>query len=510
MKAFLMYRDRDFDMQQELPPNESDLTQDLGLNTLLNAMALGDTFIFDVARRAILTSLHDPEAIFYRQQVLADALAQPDTVRQIYTIAVEAVQAERKVWGLWGRPSPDAILRRSVEVLELFVDSLKRLRKIADDAAIQFRSEGLTRFCAMLESELDDDYFLAIDSHLSELKFPRGVLMSAGLGVGNKGTGYILRRPREQRWFERIAPTVGRSGAGPSYTFRIADRDEGGFQALADLRGKGINLVANALAQATDHIRSFFTMVQAEVAFYVGCMNLHAQLTKKREPVCFPVPVPAASDSAPERLVLSAHGLYDACLSLQLDTRAVGNDIDASHKTLVLITGANQGGKSTFLRSIGLAHLMMQSGMFVPAESFQATICGEVYTHFKREEDAGMTSGKLDEELSRMSAIADAIGPNCLLLCNESFASTNEREGAEIARQVIRALIAAGVRVVFVTHLFDLAHGFYRQALAHTLDTALFLRAERQPDGQRTFRLIEGEPLPTSYGEDSYHRIFGQ
>jgi DNA mismatch repair ATPase MutS len=91
------------------------------------------------------------------------------------------------------------------------------------------------------------------------------------------------------------------------------------------------------------------------------------------------------------------------------------------------------------------------------------------------------------------------------LLCNESFAATNEREGSEIARQVVRALLDSGVVVFFVTHLFDLADGFYQEELA----TALFLRAERQPDGRRTFRLVGGEPLPTSYGEDSYRRVFG-
>lgn len=116
-----------------------------------------------------------------------------------------------------------------------------------------------------------------------------------------------------------------------------------------------------------------------------------------------------------------------------------------------------------------------------------------------------MKSGKLDEELSRMSDIADQIGPTCILLCNESFASTNEREGSEIARQVVRALVGAGIRVFHVTHLFDLAHGFYVQGL----DAALFLRAERRPDGRRTFRVVEGGPLPTSYGEDSYPCIFG-
>ena len=117
-----------------------------------------------------------------------------------------------------------------------------------------------------------------------------------------------------------------------------------------------------------------------------------------------------------------------------------------------------------------------------------------------------MHSGKLDEELARMSEIAGQITPGSILLCNESFAATNEREGSEIARQVVRALLDRQIRVFFVTHMYDLAHGFYAQGL----DTALFLRAGRQqPDGRRTFKLAEGEPLPTSYGEDSYRRIFG-
>jgi DNA mismatch repair ATPase MutS len=179
--------------------------------------------------------------------------------------------------------------------------------------------------------------------------------------------------------------------------------------------------------------------------------------------------------------------------------------LQADGKSLVMITGANQGGKSTLLRSVGLAHLMMQSGMFVGAQTFRADISAGVFAHFKREEDASMESGKLDEELSRMSEIADQISPNSVLLCNESFASTNEREGSEIARQVVRAMLDRQIKIFFVTHMYDLAHGLHEQQL----DTALFLRAERQADSRRTFKLLEGEPLPTSYGEDSYRRIFG-
>ena len=502
MKAFLMYRDRDFDLEQLPPPNADTLTQDLELNTLLNAMALGDAFLLDVARKALLASLRDPEEIVYRQRILVDCIEQSATVRMLYDIAVQAVQAERKVWGFWAK-SPDSILHRSVQVLEILVAALKRLRKIADTAEKRFHSEGFRRLFTMLTDELSDDYFAMIEAHLRELKFPRGVLISAELGAGAKGARYVLRRAREQRWAERFS-LFGGSG----YSFHIAERDESGFQALEELRGKGINLVANALAQSTDHIVSFFSMLRTELAFYVGCLNLHARVSAYG--ALLRMPTVEVADTRK----LSADGLYDVCLSLQLEAGVVGNALNADETSLVIITGANQGGKSTFLRSVGVAYLMMQCGMFTPAASFRASVCDGVFTHYKREEDATMQSGKLDEELRRMSEIADVITPNALLLCNESFAATNEREGSEIARQIIRALREEGVSVFFVTHLYDLAHGFYaqehREEHGEEHRSALFLRAERRPDGQRTFLVVESEPLPTSYGEDSYQRIFGE
>ena len=116
-----------------------------------------------------------------------------------------------------------------------------------------------------------------------------------------------------------------------------------------------------------------------------------------------------------------------------------------------------------------------------------------------------MTSGRLDEELKRMSGIADQIGPHCLVLFNESFAGTNEREGSEIGWQVVRALLEAHVKVFFVTHRFDFADRFRRQ---HP-ESTLFLRAERLPDGSRNYKLTVKEPHPASSGEDLYYRLGG-
>jgi len=527
MKVFLMHSDRDFDVKPELrdpildamvsgklfgianvkrdrrsgseptaPPTSDDvLTQDLELHTLWSAMAAGDEFLFETAKRAVLSSLSEPEAIEYRQGVLADCLAHPAVVRQIYGLAIEALENERQAGVSWHTDRPDSILRRSVQILTLQVGVLKRLRQIAEEHAPAFRSEGFTRFFAMLKSELADDYVQTVERHLRELEFKRGVLESAAPAKGNKPRRYTVHKSPQRRWTERL-PFGNRQ---QSYSFTIPDRDEGGFRALEEIRAKGINHVANALAQSADHVKSFFSLLRLELAFYLGCLNLHERLQEKDEPTCFPTPLPAG------QFALAAQGIYDVCMSLHLDDRVVGNEVHADGTSLVMITGANQGGKSTLLRSLGLAQLMMQCGMFVGARSVRASVCAGVFTHYKREEDVTMQRGKLDEELGRMSAIADQIRPHAILLCNESFASTNEREGSAIARQVVRAMVDKQIRVIFVTHMYELAHSFHTQQL----DTALFLRAEREPDGRRTFKLREREPLPTSYGADSYRRVFG-
>lgn len=495
MKAFLLHRHKDFELERQLPPNEKAIVQDLGLETVFEAMAQGDEYLLGVARTVVLSSLREPDEIVYRQQILADCVAQAAIAREMYGLAVAAMEGERKSWRSIGTHNPDFILMTSVQALQLFVPLLKQLRRIADEHAQLFRSEGFTVFFETVRRELDDAYVATLDEHLRLLSFRRGVPVSARLGRRNSGADFVLRRPQAPRWsWRQLLPTKERS----SYTIVLPPRDDAGAQALTDLRHRGINLVANALTQSTDHIHSFFGMVRFELGFYLACLNLRSHLIGKGEPVCFPMPT---ARGAP---VLSCRGLYEVGLSLRMPERVVGNDVGAEQRSLVLITGANQGGKSTFLRSAGIAQLMMQAGMFVGAAEFRADVRDGVFTHFKRQEDPTMTSGKLDEELKRMSETADQLGPNALVLFNESFSATNEREGADIAEEIIGALLEANAKVMFVTHSFELAHRFYRQSRRG----ALFLRAERLSDGRRTFRQIEGAPLSTSYGEDLYRQVF--
>jgi hypothetical protein len=495
VKAHLLFPAADFDFGADAPARTADLVQDLELATLLNAMAAGDQFLLDVSTRVLLAGLTDTDDIRFRQAVLAECIAQPEVIREMYRVACGALQDKRRVWGFFSSQQPTSILSAAVGQLEVLIVRLRELRQIADEHAAKFASDGLSTLMRTLQLELDDEYFETLSHHLRQLRFRNGELLSAQLDRDNSGINFVLRSGSARRgWKERV-------GIEPRsvYSFSIHPRDEAGAHALQDIANRGINLVANAAAQSADHVSSYFTMLRAELGFYVGCLNLHDQLTARDQPMTFPYPAPWGSQ--PE---FSCTDLRDASLALRVD-RVVGNDVDADGKKLVIITGANSGGKSTFLRSAGLAQLMLQCGMFVTARALRASVCRQVFTHFIREEDAEMISGRLDEELKRMSVIADSLAPQCLILFNESFAATNEREGSEIGRQVVSALLEADIRVYFVTHQFDFADSFHRQQG----DSTLFLRAPRQPDGQRTFKLIVAEPLPTSYGRDIYDRIGG-
>ncbi|MGP5228366.1 MutS-related protein [Arthrobacter rhombi] len=491
MRVFLMHREQDFDPGAAAEAHADDLIRDLELATLIDEMAGEDQLVQAVARTALLCPQTNPVDITYRQAILRDAFQHPETVRGLYDLAGTALERAHQARGWMTARNPVAALQQALGILRILVPVLQELRTTASQLGPAFDSEGFSRFFGMVLEELGADFFPTVKQQLTHLEFPGGVSMSARLDPRGKSTELLLQKPVEPRKFlgHRLET---RHASAPS--FRISDRDETGAKELGDLRGRAISPVAAAMSRSTNHILDFFRNLRTELAFYMGCLRLQETLAGRGVATCFPV---ATSGTAHQ---LECTGLYDVSLALLSTAAVVGNDISARDIGLIMITGANRGGKSTLLRSLGMAQLMMQCGMFVGADSLTANVAAGVFTHFKREEDTGQAQGKLDEELARMDGIVDRLSPSALMLFNESFGATNEREGSEIGRQVVRALLKAGIKVVFVTHMYDLAGVMAEQ----NDESMLFLRADRGS----TFKVVEGAPLPSSYGADLYRRVF--
>ncbi len=491
MNTFLMHPDRNSDATSQ---SKRELTQDIELDVLLNAAAAGDHYLYNIMMAACAgVWTNDIATIRYRQEILKDCLANEAVVRQFYAIATEPFDRERS-WdfSLYGNEA-SARVGSAVRTLQSSLGVLRRLRHSCSTNVNRFRSPGFRQFFATLERDLDDAYLEAVTADLNNLTFRKGVLLSAQIGDGGKGVGVMLRKPqpRDLSWVQAVVtPGV------QTYTLQLQPRDEAGAQAFSELQNRGLILISDALFQSAEHVLAFLKALRAELAFYIGCLNLADRLARIGESIVFP-----ESTETPRRF--QCRNLRDICLALTMGRKVTGNDVDADGKPLVIITGANRGGKSTFLRSVGLAQMMLQCGMFVTADAYVSSLHTGLFTHYKREEDRNMRSGKFDEELVRLSAIADRIRRRAIVLFNESFAATNEREGSEIARQIVSALLENDVTVFFVSHMYEFARSFLSS------DEVLFLRADREEDGTRNFRLRQAKPLPTSFGCDVYRQIYG-
>ena len=483
MKVQLLYRDKDLKQSKGLFGTD-DLISDLELNTIFEAMANDDKKIREVVQAVLTDPAIDEETILYRQETLKDVIANHEVILKLYAIIKEAYELKRKTWS-WFTDTQylTSIFSSARELLQIYTETLGKLRKVADENITNFHSESLTRLFQEWEEELSDEYLDELRKELKLLQLKDGMIISAKLGNYNQGVNYCLRK-KEDSGFKRhwrFAPTG-----------QIAPQDDRGLEDLGRREDRALNEVANALAQSAGHLEGFFSQLENELAFYLGGYNLYEKLKDLGEPVCYPeVSAKREFDS-----------LYDISLVLIKKEKVTGNDLDGEDKKLYLITGANQGGKSTFLRSIGQAQLMGQAGLFVAGTQNRLPLRNGIYTHFKKEEDEKMQSGKLDEELARINAIVDHLNKDSLILMNESFSSTNEREGSKIGYDLTKALKQQGVEIFAVSHLYTYVSCFLNDP------GTMYLKAQRNQDGSRSFRIIPGKPETTAYGQDIYLRIF--
>lgn len=481
------------------PDHEEHILQDLNLEVLFQAMSQNNFFLYETAKSVVLSGVTDIGTILYRQEILKDCIKNPAAIQEIYDIAAKAVldalRYREYTQPNYARIVPVSVrVLKSVGLLEILVQRVEKLKCLLRSKEKCFQSRGLTSFCKRIQEVFPEPFFSQVKKNIADLNYlceGGRLILGAKIGKGLKGAGYVLRE------LCRLDQAKQRKYAKGSLWNEIALNNYSLASSAREIEDAGLIRILRLVNHFTATMMRFFETLQFESGFYTGCVNLFLTLCEIGVPFSFPHP------QAMGEKHLSFRGLYDLSMALNERKKPVENDLSAIGKKLIVITGANQGGKSTFLRSIGLAQLMLHCGMFVAANSFHSGLCDRVFTHFVREEDIRMDSGKLDEELVRMERIINHITPCSFLLMNESFASTTEREGSKIARDIITALTEVGVRVLFVTHLYEFAWTLYHEQREDTM----FLRAGRNEDASRSFIIREGEPLRTSFGEDLFNSI---
>ncbi|MCX8058792.1 MAG: DNA mismatch repair protein MutS [Spirochaetes bacterium] len=501
MKIRLLFKEKDFiekffynlnDLKLSEKINDVSLERlkDLGLEIVLSYMSKNDKTIYEVSKFLFCNIKTNVETIRYRQEILKDIIVNRELIRKIYDITFKVKEEKIKNWlGIFGIKTPSNIVYNSRELLQIFILYLEKLRDIAKENINKFKSSGLKNFFTMLLENFSDSNLLELKQMLNNLKFEKGLCASAKIIENIDLFNYELVYLEENMNFNILKQKN-------SFYFKINPKDEAGAKIVESIKNTILKDIANILYNASLNIELFFNKLQIELSFYIGALNLIEFLEQNNYYYCFPDPLNSISNK------IEFEDLFDLSLFLVTKTKLVANSFKSDNKNIFIISGANKGGKTTFLRSIGIAQILMQSGLIVPAKLFKSNIYSDILTHFKKEEDKNLTKGKFEEEVCRINNIISNLKCPSLLLFNESFSSTNEMEASEIAYNIILALSHLNNTIFYVTHL-------------HSLPTMLidnnrtcFLIAEILNNKKRTYKIIEGAPSKTSYAIDLLENIF--
>ncbi len=530
MKVTLLYRDREWGKEKSYFDKE-EICKDLNLHILFRAagslydeedggktVKVGDErddYVSEMVKRVMLVPLMSPEEVHYRQQIIKEAVTSYDRTAELYQVAKKAMEditkfsVAKKKQGYGGSTDQGRRNVANIEYLEHMVYHLDMVEAAIGHWRDTFVTEEMAEFADNFSGEYRPEYKLCLGKVVKDLRTSTmdGIIeVTAALGPGLSMSPMVLcdlREPAKKEKTGFLRNTAGKIGEFYKSLFEtdgmtLEGENQNLLQDIGEIKNAALGAIMRYFEVFLEEKENFFKQLYAQTAFLMGAANLYRRIRRIGVDVCFP--------KITDRENICFEGLVEMSLAINSLRCPVDNSLNANGKYLMVVTGANQGGKSTYLRSIGIAQMLLQCGMFVPAKSFSSGLYRNVFTHFTRREDSAMNSGRLDEELGRMERIVDNLTKDSILFLNESFATTTEKEGSVIAEDITDALYERGVRVMMVTHLMAFARNCYAKSLEH----AVFLSAERETDGHRTFRMVEQEPELTSYGLDLYEGIIGK
>jgi DNA mismatch repair ATPase MutS len=462
-------------------PDEPSFLVDLNLDQVREAMLSGREE-YDLAP-LFHAPLRDPAAVRYRHEVFRD-LASSATRSPIEAFA----KRTRSMRGLLVRRTKAHYKlhqrRLLLEAIDAYCEAVLSLTEELADSELE--SRGLRGLLQYLRDYRESAAFVSL------LRETRGLLDA----LGEIRYSLHIKDARVQ---------VGRYEGEPDYSATVAEafakfNEDAAVPAIAKLpiwpemnhvEARVVDLVARLHTDVFTSLDDYCSRhrrfaddtigrFDREVQFCLAWLEYIAPLEEAGLELCFP-------EVSARTTEVSAERAFDLALAAKLvpeGSEVVRNDVTLSApERIAVVTGPNQGGKTTFARMFGQLHHLASLGLPVPGARVRLALPDRLFTHFEREEDLATLRGKLDDELIRIHGILAEATSESVLVMNESFASTTVADALFLGTELIGQISDLGALCVYVTFVDELS------MLGESTVSMVATVASDNP-AERTFKLI--------------------
>jgi DNA mismatch repair protein MutS len=403
------------------------------------------------------TPLHNIGAITYRHEVLKDL--ESNVVLQHIKGFAQGMRAMRDRLTQASKLSYK-YQKQSwfLDAVGIYCDALNRLAHDLSSADVE--SRGLSAFRDYLINYVESGGFTGLVAETQKLKADLSTIKYSILIKGD--TFKVRKYQSEIDYSADVEETFDKFKQGAVKDRR---RQFNEWPEMNHVEAKVLEFVAllyheifsglnDYCAKNIDYLDKTIAIFDREIQFYIAYLE-HTEILKHAGlKFCYP----RISDTSKE--VCSYEG-FDLALAYKLvrqEAQVVCNDFYlGGEERIFVISGPNQGGKTTFSRTFGQLHYLASIGCLVPGRAARLFLFDSLFTHFEREEDIKNWRGKLQDDLVRIHEILDAATSNSIIIMNEIFTSTTLQDATFLSEKIMEKILELGLLCVWVSFIEELA-----------------------------------------------------
>jgi DNA mismatch repair protein MutS len=428
---------------------------DLNLDQIVDAITIGkDEYNL---KPFYFTPLHDLNAIHYRHAVLQD-LENGLLFDQITSFAKQ-MRATREYL------AEATKLHYKLQQQSWFLDAVElycqtTIKLASDLVMLNLQSNGFIAFRHYLQNYIQADRFTSLSAETEKLKADLSTVKYCVLINGNNFK--VRRYESEIDYSANVESTFEKfkQGAVNSYASK--------FSAAKDMNSveeKVLEFVALLFPAIFGSLDDYCTnncnylderigRFDREIQFYLSYLDYIKQFGRAGLKFCYP----NLSDKCKAVHDYEAFDLALASKLIREESPVVCNDFYLEGKErIVVVSGPNQGGKTTFARTFGQLHYLAALGCLVPGREAQLFLCDNLFTHFEKEEDIKNLRGKLEDDLFRIHQVLQQMTSQSIVIMNESFTSTTLSDAIFLNKNVLETIVELDALSVCVTFIDELA-----------------------------------------------------